>query len=69
MSRIVIHNHMPKARDAVGITQAHREAAAKKIAGTDPKAVATREQIVAGKADDHPTVQAAAFYANKSGTR
>ena len=44
------------------ITQHDREFAISKIKLNDEKAVAIRALILAGRADDHPSVQAAAFY-------
>lgn len=44
------------------ITQKHREAAANLLSGESPVITKVREDILAGLSDDHPTVQAAAFY-------
>ncbi len=44
------------------IEQKHREEAANKIAGDDEKSTKIRKKIVDGLSDDHPSVQAAAFY-------
>lgn len=44
------------------IEQRHRELAAEKIRGDGPKAIDVRERILAGQADEHLAVQAAAFY-------
>lgn len=45
------------------IEQRHRIAAAEKLAKSDhPKIKQTCEKILAGDADDHPAVQAEAFY-------
>lgn len=44
------------------IEQAHREAAASALRGDDAKTQAVRASILAGTSDDHPMVQAAAFY-------
>lgn len=40
----------------------HRVKAANSINGTDEKSVGIRARIIAGDANDHPAVQAAAFY-------
>jgi len=45
------------------IEQSHREEAAAKIKGDSAKDDGIREMILAGQADDHPLVRAAAFYA------
>jgi hypothetical protein len=44
------------------ITQRHRVAAVAKLKGTASKDDAVRAAILAGRADEHPLVQAAAFY-------
>lgn len=44
------------------IEQRHREAASNSIKGGDEKSVSIRARIIAGDADHHPAVQAAAFY-------
>ena len=44
------------------ISQRHREAAAAAIRGDDEQTVRIRALIVAGERDEHPAVQAAAFY-------
>ena len=46
------------------IEQFHRVQAAAKVAA-GPKAEAVKASILAGKSDDHPLVQAAAFYSEK----
>lgn len=48
------------------IEQRHREAASNSIKGLDEKSVRTRARIIAGDADHHPAVQAAAFYEAQS---
>jgi len=48
------------------IERKHRIAAIDKIPGDDPKAIAIRQKILDGLADDHPLVQAAAFYETKN---
>lgn len=45
------------------INQTHRESAAKKIKGECLKTAMVKEKIIKGEADDHPAVQAEAFYA------
>jgi hypothetical protein len=44
------------------IEQRHRIAALDKIPGDDAKSVAVRRRIFEGLSDEHPSVQAAAFY-------
>lgn len=44
------------------IVQRHRREASDSILGSDEKSVKIRARIVAGDADHHPAVQAAAFY-------
>lgn len=47
------------------IEQRHRVRAAEMIPGSCAKSEKVRQKILAGEADDHPTVQAVAFYENK----
>ena len=51
------------------IEQRHREAASNSIKGGDEKSVSIRARIIAGDADHHPAVQAAAFYDARLGRR
>lgn len=44
------------------INQNHRESAAQKIKGECAKTAMVKEKILKGEADDHPIVQAEAFY-------
>lgn len=47
------------------ITQEHRDIAATSIKGDDAKSISVRQRIIEGLADEHPAVQAAAFYGSK----
>lgn len=47
------------------ITQKHRDMAAAALKGDDPKTVQVRASILAGTSDEHPAVQAAAFFGDK----
>lgn len=48
------------------VNQNHRELAASKIKGDDAKSRKARESILNGKSDDHPSVQAAVFYGERT---
>lgn len=51
------------------IEQRHRLIAASKIAIESAKGEEVRNRIVMGQSDDHPLVQAAAFYENEQGKK
>lgn len=51
------------------ISQRDREAAAAAIRGSDEKELRIRALIIAGERDEHPAVQAAAFYERSPGKR
>lgn len=51
------------------ISQRHRAAAAAAIQGDGERAIRIRALIVAGERDEHPAVQAAAFFERSPGKR